>query len=60
MIGSIRNKGLKRLHEDNDPRGVKAEHVEKLSDILARLDAATTLRTPDLKEFAMSPTGSQG
>ncbi len=40
VIRSIRNKGLKRLHEDDDPRGVPGEHVEKLRDILARLDAA--------------------
>ena len=30
--------GLKRLHEDDDPRGVIAEHSDKLRDILARLD----------------------
>ncbi len=40
MIPSIRHKGLKRLYEDDDSRGVIAEHVEKLRDILARLDAA--------------------
>ena len=40
MVRSIRHKGLKRLYEDDDPRGVMAEHVEKLRDILARLDAA--------------------
>ena len=39
MIRTIRHKGLKRLHEDDDPRGVIAEHAEKLRDILARLDA---------------------
>ena len=27
MIRSVRDKGLKRLHEDDDPRGVFAEHV---------------------------------
>ncbi len=40
MIQSIRHKGLKRLYEEDDSRGVIAEHVEKLRDILARLDAA--------------------
>jgi hypothetical protein len=39
MIRSIRHKGLKRLHEDDDPRGVLAEHADKLRDILVRLDA---------------------
>lgn len=40
MIRSIRHRGLRRLYEDDDPRGVFTEHVEKLRDILARLDAA--------------------
>jgi len=40
VIRSIRHKGLKRLHEEDDPRGVLMEHAEKLRDILARLDAA--------------------
>lgn len=40
MIRTIRHRGLKRLYEDDDPRGVAAEHVVKLRDILARLDAA--------------------
>lgn len=48
MIGSIRHKGLKRLHEDDDPRGVNAEHVQKLRDILARLDAAGGVADMDL------------
>jgi hypothetical protein len=39
VVRSIRHRGLKRLHEDDDPRGVIAEHVVKLGDILARLDA---------------------
>ncbi len=37
MIRSIRHKGLKRLHEGDDPRGVIAEHAGKLRRILARL-----------------------
>lgn len=40
MIRSFRHKGLKRLYEDDDPRGVAAEHLTKLRNILARLDAA--------------------
>ena len=40
MIRSIRHKGFKRFHEDDDARGLTAEHVIKLRDILARLDGA--------------------
>jgi toxin HigB-1 len=43
MICSMRHKGLKRLYENDDPRGVMAGHVIKLRDILARLDAARTV-----------------
>lgn len=52
MIRSIRHKGLKRLYEDDDLRGVPAEHVMKLRDILVRLDAAETatdMEVPGLK-----------
>jgi toxin HigB-1 len=53
MIASIRHKGLKRLHEVDDPRGVIAEHVEKLRDILARLDAAASVADMDLPGFKL-------
>jgi proteic killer suppression protein len=55
MIRSIRHKGLKRLYEDDDPRGVIAEHVEKLRDILVRLDAAGTVADMDLPGFRLHP-----
>ena len=48
MIRSIRHKGLKRLYENDDPRGVVGEHAQKLRDILARLDAAVTAADMDL------------
>jgi len=55
MIRSIRHKGLKRLYEDDDPRGVIAEHLMKLRDILARLDAAGTVGDMDLPGFKLHP-----
>ncbi len=55
MIRSIRHKGLKRLREDDDPRGVINQHVEKLRDILARLDAAGTVADMDLPGFRLHP-----
>jgi len=55
MIRSIRHKGLKRLHEDDDPRGVIAEHVVKLRDILARLDAARTIADMAMPGFRLHP-----
>jgi proteic killer suppression protein len=55
MIRSIRHRGLKRLHEDDDPRGVLAEHVAKLRDILARLDAARSVADMDMPGFRLHP-----
>jgi len=55
MIRSIRHKGLKRLYEDDDPRGVMRAHTEKLRDILARLDAAATAADMDLPSFRLHP-----
>ena len=51
MIQSFRHKGLKRLYEDDDPRGVMAEHLTKLRNILARLDAAGSAEDMDLPGF---------
>jgi proteic killer suppression protein len=55
VIRSIRHKGLKRLHEDDDPRGVLNEHAERLRDILARLDAAGDISDMDLPGFRLHP-----
>jgi toxin HigB-1 len=55
VIRSIRHKGLRRLHEDDDRRGVISEHAEKLRDILARLDAASSAADMDLPGFQLHP-----
>ncbi|MBI4464039.1 MAG: type II toxin-antitoxin system RelE/ParE family toxin [Acidobacteria bacterium] len=55
MIRSIRHKGLRRLYENGDPRGVMAEHAEKLRDILARLDVASAVADMDLPGFRLHP-----
>ena len=55
MIRSIRHKGLRRLYEDDDSRGVNRGHAEKLRDILARLDAAGTIADVDVPGFRLHP-----
>jgi len=55
MIRSIRHKGLKRLYKNDDRRGVIAEHLVKLRDILARLDAARTIADMDMPGFQLHP-----
>jgi toxin HigB-1 len=53
VIQSLRHKGLKRLYEEDDPRGVPAEHVPKLRNILARLDSATSQEDLNLPGFRL-------
>jgi len=48
MIRSFRHKNLRRLCEDRDKRGLPPEHVVKLTDILALLDAAQSPSDLDL------------
>jgi len=55
MIRSIRHKGLKHLYDDDDPCGVKAEHVEKVRDILVRLDAAVIIADMGMPGFKLHP-----
>ncbi|MGB9198879.1 MAG: type II toxin-antitoxin system RelE/ParE family toxin [Terriglobales bacterium] len=55
MIRSIRHRGLKRLYEEDDARGVIAEHVVKVRDILTRLDAARTVDDMNLPGFRLHP-----
>ena len=58
MIRSIRHKGLKRLHDEDDARGVLREHAEKLRDILARLESAGDIADLDLPGFRLHPLKS--
>ena len=53
MIIVIRHKGLRRLHETDDPRGVLADHADKLRRILARLEAAKSASDMDLPGYRL-------
>jgi len=55
MIRSIRHKGLRRLFEDDDVRGLEPEHIKKLRNILARLDAVRVVSDMDLPGFRLHP-----
>ena len=55
MIRSFRHKGLKRLHEDDDARGLSAGHVEKLRRVLGRLDIARVPQDLDLPGYRLHP-----
>jgi toxin HigB-1 len=55
MIESFKHKGLKRLFQDDNARGVNAEHVRKIKQILAVLHAAETIDALRLPTFALHP-----
>jgi toxin HigB-1 len=41
MIKSFKHKGLKRLYEQQEAKGVPAMHAHKIIDVFAALDTAT-------------------
>ena len=53
MIRSFRHKGLRRLFEDDDPRGVRPDHADKLRRILARLHASGKPADMDLPGYRL-------
>jgi proteic killer suppression protein len=55
MIENFKHKGLSQLFEDDNTRGVNAEHVRKIKQILAVLDAAETIEALQLPTFRLHP-----
>jgi toxin HigB-1 len=55
VIESFRHKRLKKLYENDDSRGVLSEHLPKLRNILARLDAAASIEDLNLPGFRLHP-----
>lgn len=55
MIASFRHRGLKRLFEEDDHRGLSPAHVDKIKRILARLDEAAEVTNMALPGFGLHP-----
>lgn len=53
MINSFRHKGLKRLYEHSDRRGVNPQYVDKIENILGFLDIAFAVEDMDLPTFRL-------
>ena len=53
MIESFAHKGLKRLFEKDDARGLNLDHVEKITLILTTLDATETVEVMNLPSFRL-------
>ena len=50
LIKSFQHKGLKRLYDNDDPKGLPAQSVRKIKAILAALESAA-----DLSQVATMP-----
>jgi len=55
MIESFKHKGLRQLFEDDTAKGVNAEHVRKLRQILGVLHAAESIDALRLPTFGLHP-----
>jgi toxin HigB-1 len=55
VIESFRHKGLKRLYEKGERKGVPPELADKAARILARLDVAKTPEQMDLPGLKLHP-----
>ena len=55
MIQSFRHKGLKRLFEKDETQGIRADHVQKVQNILAVLNRARVPEDMDLPGFRLHP-----
>ena len=55
MIENFKHKGLKRLLENGESKGILADHVEKIENILAVLNRAASPSDMDLPGFKIHP-----
>lgn len=55
MIRRFRHRGLKRLYEEADRRGVNAAHADKIIRVLQRLDRASQPEHMDIPGFRLHP-----
>src|SRR5438132_1006331 len=55
MIDGFRHKGLRQLFENDNPRGLNAEHVRKIRQILTVMHAAQSIAALDIPTFRLHP-----
>lgn len=53
MIKSLKHRGLKRLYEKGDRRGIRADQVEIIERILTILDSASAPQALDLPRYRL-------
>lgn len=54
-IRSFKHRGLKRLYEDGDGRGIRPDLVDTVERILSVLDDATTPRALNIPRYRLHP-----
>ena len=55
MIRTFKHKGLKRLFEDGETRGISGDHIPKIENILAVLNRAQGPEDMSLPGFGLHP-----
>jgi proteic killer suppression protein len=55
MIESFNHKGLKRLFEDGDRKLLRADLADRISTLLAYLDAAKVIEDLDIPSLRLHP-----
>ena len=55
MLRSFRHRGLKRLFERGDKSKLRADQVERIEEILARLDAAVGAKDLNTPGYRLHP-----
>ena len=55
MIRTFKHRGLKRLYERGDHSQVQSDHIDRIEDILARLDVAVVPQDLDLPGYGLHP-----
>ena len=53
MVRTFRHRGLKRLFQRNDARGLSPDQVNRIEDVLAHLDSATRPADLDLPGYRL-------
>ncbi len=55
MIVNLKHRGLKRFFEEDDPRKLPAEMVERIKAILARLHQAEVIEDMNVHSYKLHP-----
>ena len=55
MIGSFKHRGLKRFFEEDDPRKLSADMVDRIRAILARLHQAEMIEDMNVHSYRLHP-----